>query len=208
MKRSITVPGTATVLVEPDVASVRLGVDIIRDTAGAARESAAKTMTDVLAAVLKMGVARRDVRTALVSLSPTIDYSAKGEARVTGYQVNNTISVTLRNLDKAGALIDAALGAGASTLDSLDFQLADPTLAADEARTAAMVDARRRATTIARAAGAKLGRVIAATEGERFAGPAPMPIARMAMKAESASTPVESGSQEISVSLTVSFALD
>src|SRR3954454_23156659 len=207
MKRTITVPGAATVTVEPDIASVRLGVNVMADTAGAARESAAQTMNAILEAVLAQGVVRRDVRTSLVSLSPTMDYSGNKGPRITGYQVQNTLAVTLRNLPRAGELIDAALGAGASTLDSLEFRLEDPGSATDEARKGAMDDARARATTIARAAGAKLGDVLAVNEDSPGSGPVPFPAARMSLKAEDASTPVESGSQEISVALTVTFAI-
>src|SRR4051812_47725122 len=123
MKRTITVPGAGSVIVEPDVASVRLGVNVLAKTAGAARENAARTMQAVLDAILKQDVARRDVRTALVSLNPTMDYSDGKGPRVTGYQVQNSVAITLRNLSKTGELIDAALGAGASTLDSLDFRI-------------------------------------------------------------------------------------
>jgi len=208
MKRSITVPGAGRVIVEPDVASVRLGVNMVRESAGAAREEAAKTMNAILDAVLATGVARRDMRTALVSLNPVMDYSGKDGPRITGYQVANTLAVTVRDLDKTGPLIDGALGAGASTLDSLDFRLDDPSAAQHQARTAAMEDAHARASTIAKSARAKLGGVIAVAEGERFSGPVPMPAARMmAMKADTSDTPFESGTQEISVALTVTFEL-
>ncbi len=207
MKRTITVPGQGTIVVEPDVASVRLGVNVLADTAGAAREDAAKTMKAVLDAVERQGVARRDVRTTLVSLNPMMDYGTGNKPRITGYQVQNSVAVTVRNLAKTGELIDAALGAGASTLDSLDFRLDDPTQAAEEARTAAMTDARARATTIARAAGAKVGQVVYVVEGQPMSPPMPFPAARMAMKADSAPTPVESGTQDITVALSVTFEI-
>jgi uncharacterized protein YggE len=207
MKRIITVPGAGSVVVEPDVASVRLGVNVLAKTAGAARETAAKTMQAVLDAVLAQDVARRDVRTSLVSLNPTMDYSDGKGPRVTGYQVQNSVSVTLRDLSRTGELIDAALSAGASTLDSLDFQLENPTSAAAEARAAAMADARDRAATIARAAGAKVGDVLAVIEGQPSGGPVPFPAARMALKAADVSTPVESGTQQVSVALTVTFEI-
>jgi uncharacterized protein YggE len=194
-------------VVEPDVASVRLGVNVLAETASAARESAAVTMHAILKAVTELGVARRDVRTSLVSLNPTMDYGGKGTPRITGYQVQNSVAVTLRNLAKTGDLIDAALGVGASTLDSLDFSLGDPTKATEQARTAAMDDARARATTLAGAAEQKLGDVLAVVEGSPMTPPMPFPAARMAMKAADASTPVEGGTQEISVSLTVTFEL-
>src|SRR3954447_251392 len=101
MKRTITVPGSGSVLVEPDVASVRLGVNVMAETAGAARESAAQTMNAILKAALAQGVARRDIRTALVSLNSTMDYSGNTGPRITGYQVQNTLAVTLRDLAKA-----------------------------------------------------------------------------------------------------------
>ena len=207
MNSTITVPGAGSVVVEPDICSVRLGVNVIASTAGAARESAAQTMNAILDAVLAQGVARRDVRTALVSLNPTMDYSDNSGPRITGYQVQNSVSVTLRDLAKAGQLIDAALGAGASTLDSLDFRLEDPMQATDQARVFAMADARARAETIANAAGQPLGNVISVTEGQFMSPPTPYPAARMSLKAEDASTPVESGTQEISVAMTVTFAL-
>lgn len=207
MKRTITVPGMGTVVVEPDVASVRLGVNFLAESAGAARESAAVTMKQILDAITGQGVARRDVRTALVSLNPTMDYSDNKGPRITGYQVQNSVSVTLRDLAKAGQLIDAALAAGASTLDSLEFHLEDPMKAADQARVFAMADAKARAETIANSAGQPLGAVLSVTEGQFSAPPMPFAAQRMSLKAEDASTPVESGTQEISVSLTVTFAL-
>jgi uncharacterized protein YggE len=196
------------VLVEPDIATLRLGVLVVRATAAAARESAAVTMNAVLGALTDKGVAKRDQRTALLSLSPVTDYSSDKGPRVTGYQAANSVSVTVRDLSLAGTLIDAALGAGATSLDGLDFSVADPSAAEEEARTAAMADAKRRATTIAAAAGVTLGQVVGVSEGSGGA-PAPYPMPRMmALKAEAADTPVEAGSQEIAVSVSVSFAID
>jgi uncharacterized protein YggE len=160
------------VLVEPDIAILRLGVLVVRATAAAARESAAVTMNAVLGALTDKGVAKRDQRTALLSLSPVTDYSSDKGPRVTGYQAANSVSVTVRDLSLAGTLIDAALGAGATSLDGLDFSVADPSAAEEEARTAAMADAKRRATTIAAAAGVTLGQVVGVSEGSG-GGPAP-----------------------------------
>jgi uncharacterized protein YggE len=206
MKRTITVPGTGRVTVEPDVASVRLGVNIQRESAGQAREDAANTMNAIIEAITGQGVERRDVRTAMVTLGPVTDYS-EGGPRIVGYQLLNSVEVTLRNLDVAGALIDATLGAGASTLDSLEFRLEDPSAAEETARTLAIENAHSRATTLATAAGSKLGKVVSVTESEHVGGGGPIPYARaMAMEAK-ADTPVEAGTQEIAVAVTVTFAL-
>jgi uncharacterized protein len=206
---SITVPGTGRVAVEPDIANVRLGVSIIRPTAAAAREAAAATMTAVLDAVSGHGVAKRDIRTTLLGLNPVTDYSSEKGPRVTGYQVTNTVEITVRNLATAGALIDAGLGAGASSLDGLEFRLEDPASVEDAARRAAIDDARRRAAVLAEAAGVGVGRVLAIVEGERPPMPFPAGGTRgvMAFKAEAADTPVEGGSQEVVVSVVVTFAI-
>jgi uncharacterized protein YggE len=208
MKRTIVVPGNGRVSVEPDIATLRLGVLVVRQTAGAARESAAVAMTAVLEALAAKGVAKRDLRTALLSLSPVTDYSSDKGPRVTGYQAANSVSVTVRDLASAGTLIDAALAAGATSLDGLDFRVADPSAAEDEARKDAMADAKRRAQTIAGAAGVKLGAVVSVSEGGG-GSPGPFPAPRMlAMKAEAADTPVEGGSQEVAVSVSVAFAIE
>ena len=207
MKRTITVPGQGKIVVEPDIASVRLGVNVIAATAGAARESAAKTMDKVLSALDEADIARRDVRTSMLSLSPTLDYSSDNGPRVTGYQALNSLSVTVRDLAAVGKVIDAALAAGASTLDSLEFTLEDGRAAAAEARSAAVADAFARASTIAAAAGARVGRVIAVSEGSAMDAPVPFPAARMALKAHDVSTPVEAGTQEISVALSATFKI-
>ena len=82
---AIIVPGTGRTVVEPDIATVRLGVAIVRPTARDAREAAGATMAAVLEAVAAAGVGRRDVRTTLVGLSPVTDYSSERGPRVTGY---------------------------------------------------------------------------------------------------------------------------
>jgi uncharacterized protein YggE len=206
---TITVPGTGRVAVEPDIANVRLGVSIVRPTAADAREAAAGTMTAVLDAVRRHGVARRDIRTTLLGLNPVTDYSSEKGPRVTGYQVTNTVEIMVRELATAGALIDAGLGAGASSLDGLEFRLEDPSSAEDGARRAAIDDARRRAAVLAGAAGVGVGRVLAIVEGEQPPMPFPAGGTRgmMAFKAEVADTPVEGGSQEVVVSVAVTFAI-
>lgn len=208
--RHITVPGTGRSTVEPDIATVRLGVAIVRPTAAAAREAAAATMSAILAALGDIGIDRRDLRTALVSLNPVTDYSSDRGPRVTGYQVANTVEVTVRDLSAAGAVIDAGLGAGATSLDGLEFRLDDASAAEAGARRAAVEDARRRAETLAEASGVRLGDVLAIVEGQRPPGPIPFAggMRGLALKAEAvADTPVESGRQEVAVTVVVTFAL-
>ena len=204
----ISVPGHGAVRVEPDVADVRLGVITIRPTATEARSAAATTMTAVLAALRDGGVAGRDLRTNLLSLDAVRDYS-DGSQRITGYQLANAVEATVRAIEATGALVDAALGAGATSLDGLSFRLDDPTDALAEARRLAVMDARRRAETLAAEAGVTLGAVVAIVEGGGGYPPGPpRPMALFRATAEAdASTPVEAGTSELSIDVTVDFAL-
>jgi uncharacterized protein YggE len=203
----ITVPGHGAVRVAPDVADVRLGVVTIRPTAGEARSAAATTMDAVLAALRHGGVAPRDLRTTLLTLDAVRDWS-DGSQRITGYQLSNTVEATVRAIDSTGALVDAALGAGATSLDGLTFRLDDPTEALAEARRLAVADARRRAETLASEAGVGIGRVVGIVEGGAVAPGPPRPVAMFRAKAEdAAATPVEAGTNELAIDVTVEFEI-
>jgi uncharacterized protein YggE len=205
---TISVPGQGSVRVEPDVADLRLGVVSIRPTAGAARTAAAETMEAILDALRSAGLERRDLRTSLVGLDAVRDYSSPAGPSVTGYQMTNTVEATIRAIDTVGGVIDAALAAGATSMDGLAFRLADPTAALGEARRLAVADARARATTLAAEAGVGLGAVREIAEGGSLVPGPPRPVAEFRMKlAADAATPVETGTSELTISVTVTFAI-
>src|SRR3954471_13288167 len=155
---TIVVSGTGRVAVDPDVADLRLGVAISRPTVGAARTAAAEAMTAILTAVTDAGVARRDVRTSVLSVQPRYDYRDGKAPTLTGYDLANVVEVTVRDLATLGAVVDGALAAGAppprgrgaagalaaggTSLDALTFRVDDPREAEHAARTAAVVEAR------------------------------------------------------------------
>ena len=203
---SIVVGGTGRVAVEPDVVDLRLGVAISRPTVAEARAAAADAMTAILAAVDAAGVARRDVRTAILSVQPRYDYRDGKAPRLAGYDLANLVEVTVRDLAVLGRVIDGALEAGATSLDGLVFRVDDPRAAEAAARRAAVAEARSRAEVLADAAGVRITGVTDIVEGAPPpAWPQPK-VARMAMAADAA-TPVEAGTTEISVSVTVTFAV-
>jgi uncharacterized protein YggE len=203
----ILVPGRGAVRVVPDVADVRLGVVTVRPTASDARAAAAATMDAVLGALRAAVIDPRDLRTTLLSLDAVRDYS-DGSQRITGYQLANTVEATIRAIDATGSAVDAALAAGATSLDGLTFRLDDPTDALTEARRLAVADARRRAETLATEAGVRLGRVTGIVEGGAVPPGPPRPVAMFRAKAEmDASTPVEAGTSELSVDVTVEFEI-
>lgn len=205
---SITVPGRGSVRVAPDVADLRLGVVSVRPTAAAARAAAADAMQAIIAALLSAGIERRDLRTTLVGLDAVRDYSGPAGPTVTGYQVTNVVEATVRAIETVGSVIDAALAAGATSMDGLAFRLADPTEALAEARRLAVVDARGRAATLAGEARVSLGRIVLVVEGGSLDPGPPHPVAEMRLKvASDVATPVEAGANELTVGLTVTFAI-
>lgn len=205
---TITVSGIGRVAIRPDLADLRLGVTITAATVKAAREQSATAMHGILAGLRALGVAERDLRTAIVSVSPAYDYSSNtNPPRLTGYTFSNLVDAVVRDIDVVGDAIDAALGAGATNVDRLAFRVADPEPAEREARAAAVRDARSKAETIAAAAGVALGEALAIVEG---GGPVPypMPHAEMAVfKARDAGTPVEAGEHEISVTVGATYRI-
>lgn len=203
---SIAVTGTGRVAVQPDIAELRLGVAVARPTVEAARAEAAGVMDAILDALDAAGVARRDVRTALLSVQPRYDYRDGRAPTLTGYDLANRVEVTIRDLARLGEVVDGTLGAGATSMDELSFRLADPAPAEREARVLAMAEARSHAEVLAEAAGLELDGVIDVVEDSPMQ-PSPFPkLARMAaFAAEDTATPVEAGSLEVAVSVRVTY---
>lgn len=202
---SIVVSGTGRVTVQPDVADLRLGVTVTKPTVEAARAEAAETMGAILAAIDGTGISRSDLRSAMLSVQPRYDYRDDRAPVLTGYEIANLVEVSVRDLTVLGRVIDATLGAGATSMDALTFRLADPAPAERQARLLAMAEARSRADVLAEAAGVTIVGVSDIVEGVPM-GP-PMPFAkaeRMALAADVA-TPVEAGTLEVSVSVTVTY---
>ena len=126
----------------------------------------------------------------------------------TGFTVTNRIAATVRDLEAVGRVLDAGLGAGATGLDGVRFRLADEAAASEEARRAAVADARRRATTITEALGGGLGALIAVSEGAPV-GPSPLLEAKraFAVAAMDAPTPVVPGAVEVTVTVSAAWEL-
>ncbi len=203
---SLSAEGKSTA--RPDMATVNLGVVTDGATAQAAFSANAQRMTALIAALRRAGVAERDIQTANISVNPQYVYQENQPPRLTGYQASNTVTAKVRNLDRVGATLDAAVGAGGNTLNGVSFSHQDPDAQLDAARRDAMSEARRRAELYASASGLHVGRIISISESAAYAPPVPMPVfAARAMDAQ-ASTPVQPGEIDTSVQLNVVFELN
>lgn len=202
---TIVVSGTGRVAVQPDVADLRLGVTVAKPTVEAARGEAAATMDAILRAVDGAGVARADVRTAMLSVQPRYDYRDGRAPVLTGYEIANVVEVSVRDLSALGGVIDATLTAGATSMDALSFRLADPRPAEREARRQAMAEARARADVLAEAAGVTVKGVSDIVEGQPMRPPGPVAKAQRMALAADAGTPVEAGTLEVAVTVSVTY---
>ena len=140
-------------------------------------------------------------------MQPRYDYRDGKAPKRPVYDLPNVVEVTVRDRATPGCVVDGALTAGATSLDGLSFRVDDPREAERAARTAAVLEARARAEGLAEAAGVTISGVDGIVEG----GPPPAwprPQVARAMLAADATTPVESGSTEIAVTVTVTFRID
>jgi hypothetical protein len=202
---TLTVQGNGKVTVVPDVARVYLGVTLTKPTVKEARNAAAQVMTDVIAAIKGLGIADKDIQTTGLNLSAR--YAENSSTKIVGYIISEQVQVTVRDLDKAGDVVDSATARGATDVNGISFEVSDPAKALDEARAAAIVAARTSAQAMASAAHVTLGAVVSITDGS-----APTPIyygyAAGAAPTADVKTPVQPGTQDISAAVTVVFELD
>lgn len=205
----ISVSGTGRVVVSPDIADLRLGVMVTKPTVKAARAAAAASMQAVLDALRKIGIVEQDLQTTTLSLQPNYAYgNGSNPPKLTGYTLSNGIAVTIRDLDKVGAAIDDALAAGATTLDGVTFRVEDLAKAEQQAREQALAQAKSRADTLALGANVRIVGVASISE---TSSPLPYPIfygERADAATLDTATPVQPGTNEVMVTVSVSYLIE
>ncbi len=203
--RQVAVVGHGEVKGQPDTATVQIGVET---EAAAAKDALAQNTTQAQAIQQKLkdlGIAEKDIQTSNFSISPA--YNSDGR-QVTGYRVSNMVTVTIRNLDQAGNLLDQVVQAGANSIYGVSFSVDDPQKLLEQAREQAIKDAKARATQLATAGGATVGDVLVINENANAQPPIPMPMAARADVAQGApAVPVQPGEQTFTVDVQVTFAL-
>jgi hypothetical protein len=194
----ITVLGTGSANVTPDRAGFTFGTVTQANTASAALAASTDAVSRVVAALQRAGVARSDIQTAEVSLSARWDEQGQ---TIQGYTASNTVTATVRKLGDAGAVIDAAVAAGANQMSGPNLLASDHASAYRDALKAAIADARAKAQTLATASGVATGGITAIAE----AGGTPQPMPLGAMRDSLAQ--IEPGTQKIEATVSVTFAL-
>jgi uncharacterized protein YggE len=202
--RQVTVVGHGEVKGTPDTATVQIGVDA---EAAAAKDALAQNSAQAQAVqkkLIELGVDAKDIQTSNFSINPT--YGSDGH-QVTGYRVSNMVTVKIHQLDQAGTLLDQVVQAGANSIYGISFGVENPEALLDQARKAAIANARARAAQLAGASGSAVGDVLVISENIG-AQPIPMPMmARAEGAAANQAVPVQPGEQSFSVDVQVTFGL-
>ena len=191
----------------PDIATVSAGVVTQAADANTALRQNAEQMAKVVAAIRAAGVAERDVQTAGVNLNPQYRYAENQPPAITGYQANNNVNVTVRDIAKLGRILDALVATGANQVNGPSFDIDEKEPVLDEARRAALDKARTRADMYAQALGLHVRRIVSIDETGGMSIPRPMPMMAMAKMARDEATPISPGENVLSVSLNVVFEL-
>ena len=202
----ITVTGTGNVSGVPSQLSLSLGVQTSAGSVATALRQANAAARSVTAVLRRGGVATSDIQTSGLSIYP--NYSGSSGVP-SGYQVSEQLTITLRRLSVAGGQISAAARAGgnATTIDGVSLNLSDTSTLLASAREKAMADAKAKAAAYAHALGRPLGPVISMSEAAPAQPFQPLPEAAVPAPGRASSVPVHPGTQQLSVTVTVVFAL-
>lgn len=204
----LDIVATGEVTRVPDIVRINAGVVTQATTAVEAIRQNAARMERVRAALARAGVQPRDIQTSNVSLQPDYRYAENQPPQLIGYRASNQVNVRFRNIADSGRILDALVAEGANQIDGPNLGIDRPEAALDEARVAALANARARAELYARSLNMRVRRVLLVSESGATMPP-PMPVLRMqSARAEAADTRIEPGEQVLSVSLTVSFELE
>lgn len=203
----LSVSGHAEARRTPDIAQVSAGVTTQAADANATMRQNAEQMTKVIAAIRAAGIADRDVQTSGINLYPQYRYAENQPPVITGYQANNTVSVTVRDLARLGKILDALVATGANQIIGPSFDVDHKDAAYDEARRGALDNARKRADMYAKALGVRVRRIVSIDETGGRAMPPPIRMMAMAKSDRSESTPVSPGENVLDANLDVVFEL-
>ncbi|MGI9493831.1 MAG: SIMPL domain-containing protein [Geminicoccaceae bacterium] len=204
-QRRITVSGRGEIKAVPDTASMSIGVETEAKTPSEALSENASRMTAVMAKLKDAGIAEKDMQTTQLGIWPiyTDRSQSHQDPKISGYRASNQLSVTIRDIERIGEILDETVADGANTVNGPSFSVANPEPLYQEARDGAVEDAIAKAERYAKAAGVALGEVMEISE----AGGGPVFARQMRAEAMADRSPVAAGENTFSASVTMVFAI-
>ena len=206
--RFITVTGVGSVSVVPDAVRFSATVSTVGATNNAALSTATKSSAAVRQALKDAGIASKDIRSANISVYPEYNWTQEAGTKITGYRASQSFDVLVRNASKAGTIIEAVVTAGGDSvqLGGVIPVTLNPTLATEQARAAAVTNAKSKASSYAKLLGTSIGKVLSLEEQSSPVYSSPFPMAKAA--GDSTAVEIDLGEQDVTVTITVRWALN
>ena len=207
---TISVSGNATILVPADTATVRLGVTESAQNVLEAQSAMNAKIEAIRQALLESGIDEKSINTDRLNIYTNYSYAEDGTERVSSYTASSTLSIVTQDMDATGAIIDTAFGAGANTLNGIEFSVQNTEEVMDEAYVQAMLDAHDKAELLAQTEGASVRGVVSISQGSAYSYDSMTNSLRMdAAVAEDADagTFVQAALIEVSASVSVTYEL-
>ena len=207
--RYITVTGVGTISVVPDAVRFNATVSSLASTNAAALSSASKSAAAVRAALKDKGIALKDIRSASISVYPEYNYTQEAGTKITGYRASQSFDVLIRKASDAGTIIEAVVTAGGDNvqLGGVIPTTLNPAIATEEARAAAVANAKSKASSYAKLLGTSIGKVLFLEEQSSPIYSSPFPMAKAGAAADQA-VEIDLGEQDVTVTITVRWALN
>jgi uncharacterized protein YggE len=193
---TVTVQGEGIATAKPDVVVLTIGVMTEDNNVKAAQEENALRSNALLQALQTLGIQEKDIQTLSYTITPEYDYK-DGVSSLRGYRVEHLYEVTVLNVQKAGEVYDAAIGAGANIARDLTFRVSDPGLYYEQALTRAVLNAQEKAKTVAEALQVNINPIPVSIVEE--GGCAPQPLVGYAAAQPKAVTPIAPGELTVKV---------
>jgi len=208
---TVTIMGEGRVVAEPDLGKITVSIVTENETAETAQEENITQFNQVVDALKELSIKDEDLQTTGFSVNPLYDYTDDGRVS-NGFEVRQSIEVTIRDLEKSGDIIQAAGNSGANQVSGLSFKIDEPEQYREEARLKALDNAKQKADELSQKLGVKLGKIVSFSESSQ-GGNSVAPYFRggtMDMVAEEKAMAVpapqlETGSQEVFVTATIVF---
>ncbi len=208
MAPTITVSGNGTASASPDLRSVDLTMTATGATSNAAQDAQSVKMTSLLTSLEALAIADADIKTFNYSVYPTYDYD-QSPAAITGYEASQTVTVTMRDAQLVASVLQVAGDNGITSINDVALTIEDTSALEAEARVEALAEARSQAQSIADAMGATLGKPVSYYESTGGSYPTYYSKEMMGMgSADSAMPTIPEGENEVTMSVTVTYAIE
>lgn len=204
--RTISVNGNGVAYGKPDIAIAQVGIQTRNEDPGKAVDENTKTMNGIMAVLKELGIEEKDIQTTSFSVYAQQKYDPNGTPiNEFTYIADNSVSLTIRDLNKVGDVLGQVVAAGANSINGLTFNVSDQTKLEADARVKAMADAKARAEQLAQAAGVSLDAPLTISE---YTSQSPIPYAGdVRLAAEGAPVPVSAGQIQVTMQVSVTYII-